>query len=133
MENSKGLLVKKVSAKQIVDSGMALVLILLILNFITKSSVLVIAATVVLVVNMSLPKLLSPFAYLWLSLSNILGWLVSKVLLSVVYFMLVLPISFIRRLLQKDTLQLRQFKQTDKSVYITRNHQYLADDLKNPF
>jgi len=74
-----------------------------------------------------------PLAVLWLGLSDLLGAIVSKVLLSIVFFGIVTPIGIVRRLLGKDSLKLRAFKAGSDSVMLERNHTFVAADLERPY
>jgi hypothetical protein len=75
-----------------------------------------------------------PFAarwieWAWLKLALGLGWVNSRILLSVIYFVFLLPIAWVARLFTKDPLMLKARKSS--SLYATRNHQYKKDDLEN--
>jgi len=64
----------------------------------------------------------------WFKLGEVLGFVVSKVILVVLYYLFLVPIALLYRFFHKDTLIL---KRTPHSNWITRNHQYIPDDLKN--
>jgi len=119
--------------RQASDSGMALVLILLICYAVFAIRPLLIAAIAVLVLDMTVPVIFLPFAKLWFGFSRILGSLMSKLLLGVVFFAVVTPMGLFRRLLGRDTLRLGQFKKGTVSVFETRDHEYTAADLDKPF
>ena len=115
------------------DSGMALVLLLLLVWLAVRQDVLVIAAMAALVVTMAAPRLLAPFAVVWLGLAHMLGIVMSAALFSVVFLVVVTPVGVVRRLLGKDTLQLRRFKAGHDSVMVRRDHLYTAGDLDKPY
>lgn len=119
--------------RQASDSGMALVLILLICYAVFAIRPLLIAAIAVLVLDMTVPVIFLPFAKLWFGFSRILGSVMSKLLLGVVFFAVVTPMGLFRRLLGRDTLRLGQFKKGTVSVFETRDHEYTAADLDKPF
>lgn len=122
-----------ITKDQAKDSGMAIVLILMLIGFFTKDDLFYRIAIPVLLMNMIFPMFYYPFAILWFGLSNLLGTIVSKILLSVVFFIIVLPIALLRQLLGKDTLLLKKFKKSSESVMKTRNQTYVATDLEKPF
>jgi uncharacterized protein involved in cysteine biosynthesis len=68
--------------------------------------------------------------YGWTKVLAALGWFNSRVLLSVVFFLILAPIAFIYRLVKGDTLNLKTGK---KSYFIDRSHTYEAKDLENPW
>jgi hypothetical protein len=65
----------------------------------------------------------------WLKLALILGWVNSRILLSVVYFVFLMPIAWISRLFTKDPLTLQ--KKKTSSLFVNRNHLYTRKDLEN--
>jgi NhaP-type Na+/H+ and K+/H+ antiporter len=124
---------KSISKKDASDTGMAMTLICLLLGVYTKNNTFYIAAIPALVINMAFPMFYYPFAMVWLSLTNLLGAVVSRVLLSIVYVLILLPVGLIRRATGKDSLNLKGFKKATSSVMVTRDHEFTANDIKNPF
>lgn len=119
--------------KEMSDSGQALVLICLILSLILGSRGWVVAALIFLILNMAWPVLFRPFAFVWLNFSHVLGSIVSRIILTLEFFLLVIPIGLIRRVMGKDSLAFKKWKKGDESVFVTRDHQYTDVDLKNPY
>jgi len=124
---------KKVTKDQSRDTGMAMVLLLLLLAVSPKRHGFLIAAIVVHIVNMIAPQIFRPIAVIWLGLSNLLGEVVPKVLLSIVFFLVVTPIGILRRLAGKDALKLHVFKGGQDSVMLERNHLFIGRDLERPY
>jgi len=133
LNRSSGFFSTSISKEQAKDSGMAIVLILLVIGYFTNDDIYYKIAIPVLLMNMIFPGFYYPFAVFWFGLSNLLGIIVSKVLLSLVFIIVVLPIALLRRLLGKDTLLLKKFKRSSESVMKTRKHTYVAADLEKPF
>lgn len=115
------------------DTGMALVLLCLILFVALDRPGLVVAALVLQVVTMTAPGLFRPAAVVWLGLSHALGAVMSRVLLGVVFYGLVTPMGLLRRALGKDDLHLRAFGAGDDSVLAVRDHTFTAADLERPY
>jgi hypothetical protein len=125
---------KKITKDQSRDTGMAMVLLLLLLSISPKRQHgYLIAAIAVHVVNMILPQVFRPIAVVWLGFSNLLGEIVPKVLLSIVFFLVVTPIGILRRLIGKDALKLRVFKGSQDSVMLERNHTFVGRDIEKPY
>ena len=122
-----------ITKDQAKDSGMAIMLILMIIGFFTNNDLFYKIAIPVLLMNMIFPMFYYPFAILWFGLSNLLGTIVSKILLSVVFFIIVLPIALLRRLFGKDSLLLKKFKKSSESVMVIRNYKYKSSDLEKPY
>lgn len=128
-----GILPARISKEQAKDSGMAFVLILMIIGLIMENNVFFFIAAGFLLVNMIFPLFFRPFAFVWFGFSIILGAFTSKIILLVIYVAVVLPVAMLRRLQGKDTLLLGKFKKDDGSVLKTRDHVYRAEDLERPF
>jgi hypothetical protein len=116
-----------------VDTGMALTLLCLIAYLVTDRPGWVVSATTLLVVNMTAPKLFAPASKLWFGLSAVLGAVMSRVILTLVFFLVLTPVGLLRRAMGKDTLKLAAFKQGAGSVFVTRGERITAADLKSPF
>jgi hypothetical protein len=128
-----GFLKRKITKDQSRDTGMAMVLLLLIIFVSRKREGLLFAAMALHVLNMAVPQIYRPVAVLWLGLSDLLGAVVSRILLSIVFFAVVTPIGLLRRLMGKDSLKLRAFKAGKDSVMLERNHTFIGRDLERPF
>lgn len=127
------LVVQKVTISQCRDAGLALVLISLILAYASSPRYLLPAAIVLLVLTMTAPAVFSPFAKVWFGLSHALGTVVSKIILSFVFYLLVTPVGLLRRALGKDPMQLKSWKKGSASVFHERNCTFEPKDLEHPY
>ncbi len=127
------LSMKSMTKDQCRDTGMAMVLLLLLVYLKTHRNGLLYAAMLLHVVNMIVPRIYAPVAVLWLGFSHLLGTVMSRILLSILFFGLVTPIGVLRRLLGKDSLKLRQFKASRESAMLVRNHLFAAQDIEKPY
>jgi polyferredoxin len=124
---------KKITKAQSRDTGMAMALLLLILFISRKREWFLYGAIGLQVLNMIAPQIFRPVAMVWLAFSELLGTVSSKILLSIVFFGVVTPVGLLRRLFGKDSLKLQEFKASEESVLVVRNHKYSAADLERPF
>ena len=124
---------KKITVEQCKDSGLALVLISLICYQVWKLEIFILLAIVFLVVAMTYPLIFQPFARFWFWLSTALGTVVSKIILSALFFVIVLPIGLVRRALGKDSMRLRYWRKGKESVFRLRKHEFEAKDLEHPY
>jgi uncharacterized membrane protein YgdD (TMEM256/DUF423 family) len=115
------------------DTGMAMVLLFLILRVALHRDIFLFFCIALQVVNMTFPRAYRPVAVVWLGLSNLLGSIMSKVLMSVVFFVIVTPIGVLRRLFGQDSLNVHAFKKDDESVMWVRNHKFTANDIERPY
>lgn len=53
------------------------------------------------------PILLRPIEWAWMKLANALGWVMTRVVLGLIFVLVFTPAGLIRRLLGKDPLELR--------------------------
>jgi hypothetical protein len=115
------------------DTGMALVLICLIVFLITHEKRYVTIGLGLLLLDMIAPALFKPAAKLWFGLSHVLGTVMSKVILSLIFFLVLTPMGLFRTILGKDSMRIRQFKKDDASVFRVRDHKFVAADIEQPY
>jgi hypothetical protein len=119
--------------EQAKDTGMAMVLICLLLGYWGKFPKFLPVSLVLLILTMAWPKAFKPLAWLWFGLSHLLSQVVSRVVLTVVFFVVVTPIALIRRLMGADALQLKKWKQGQGSVFVERQGVIQGKDMANPY
>jgi hypothetical protein len=124
---------KTLTVEKCKDSGLALVLVCLLCYQVWKMPVLMLLAILFLVIAMTYPLIFQPFARLWFGLSIMLGTVVSKIILTVLFFVLVLPTGLVRRVVGKDSMQIRSWKKGKGSVFRGREHRFAAKDLEHPY
>ncbi len=115
------------------DTGMAMVLLLLIGYIRFRRESLLLGALALQILAMTVPRIFTRVAVVWLGLSHVLGAVMSKILLSAVFFLVVTPIGLARRVMGKDSLRLREFKRGDQSVMLRRDHTCSGADLEHPY
>jgi len=70
-------------------------------------------------------------AWLWLQLGNILGMIVPKIILSLIFFLILFPVALLSKIFgKKDTLQL---KNTASSLFKTVNKTFDAASFEKPW
>ena len=124
---------RTISKKQASDTGMAAVLILLLIGLFTHNNLYYKIAIPVLIINMTYPMFYYLIAIIWLGFSQLLGTIVSKIILTIVYIIMVIPVGIFRRLLGKDSLQLSEFKKGKGTVMKSRNYNFVSKDIENPY
>jgi len=124
---------EKITLDQCKDTGLAIILIALLVVWAHRSFTLIAPAIVVLILTMTAPKLLTPLARLWFGFSHYLGQVVSTILLSIVFFGVVTPMGLVRKLSGKDAMGLGQWRMGRQSAFTRRDHTFTAADLEKPF
>jgi hypothetical protein len=130
--NSKAWWLKS-TPEQAKDTGMAMVLICLVLGYWGIFPKFLPVSLALLILTMTWPNAFRPLAVLWFGLSHLLGSVVSRVVLTVLFFVLVTPIGVIRRWMGADALQLKKWKQGQDSVFVVREGPVQGKDLANPY
>ena len=74
----------KQEKKRARDTGLAIVLILLVWAYLAEDMRLAIPAFVILVLSLTVPVLFAPLAPLWFGFSEILGALTSRIILTTI-------------------------------------------------
>ena len=78
------------------------------------------------------PQILSPLNRLWYSLGLLLGKIVSPIVLGVIFFVLITPVSLLTRLFGRDELKMK--KRSVESYWVDRSPCGISSDsFKNQF
>lgn len=106
---------------------------LLVLAFIFKGEnsiniYFLIASTVIGVLSLISNTLAQLIEKVWFKIGHVLGWINTRILLTIVFYVFLFPMSLIYKLTSKDGLNRKNPKNT---VFETRDHWYTKDDLKN--
>ena len=80
---------------------------------------LLIIATLFLLLGLTLPRLLKPLPKLWMTLAVLLGWLMTRIILTILFYLVLTPIGLLARLSGKDFLN-RKFNREAQSYWIPR-------------
>lgn len=77
---------------------------------------------------------ISPFGELihkgWMILAKVLGYINSRILLFIIFFIILTPVAFLRKLFGKKTIQ---DKNKVNSYFQNRSQRYQPVDLQNPW
>jgi hypothetical protein len=119
--------------KKATDTGLAVSLILIITAYITGDDRFLIGSGICLFTAMALPVAYRPLAPVWFGFSHVLGAVVSRIFFSVIFFLVATPMGLIRRVLGKDAMKRKSWKQSSESVFLERGESLTADHLTKPF
>jgi hypothetical protein len=97
----------KTSRKELVRFGLVVGLIFIAISFIFKSSfgILFSIGAVLLLLAIFSPKALLYFYIFWMAIGRGMGFIVTRLLLVLFYFILIVPLGLVTRILGKDFLQ----------------------------
>lgn len=116
-------LVEKLKALLVIVTG------LIILAIFLKSKGLMYAAGIIGFLSLAFPIAGDWIVWLWFKIAEVLGWINSRILLSLIFFVFLYPISLLMKIFMKDAMRLKRTK--EKSIYTERNHKYTKGDLEN--
>lgn len=115
------------------DTGLVVVLVLLLMAYWTGNSFLLPLAIGILLVVMTVPTLLKPLAFIWYYFSITFGKMTNRIILTVIFVGILVPVGVVRRCLGFDPMKRKAWKNGVTSVLTERNHLYSADDFNRPF
>ena len=85
-------------------------------------------AGVFILCGLIIPKILMPFYMIWMTFAVILGWIMTRIILSVIFYIIITPISLITKLFGEDFLDLEH---KDKESYW--NYRDIANELSQDY
>lgn len=100
----------------------------IVLYYIFPKKIYLLVALIFILIGIVSPYLSSKISWVWLKFAELLGGVMSKIILSVVYFIILVPMALIQRLTHKNPLFLKRKQGT---YYINRNKQYSPKDIEN--
>ncbi len=101
---------------------------LLLFYLLFNLKVLLIIAICFIAVGLFSTYLSSKIAWLWLGFAKVLGYFSSRLLLGIVFYLVLTPLAFLRKLLKKKIMV------EDSTTYFSeRNHNFTATDCEKPF
>jgi len=77
------------------------------------------------------PPALRPIHYLWMRIGLVLGWVNTRILLGLVFYMLFTPISLLLKLLNKDPMN--RHKQPESDSYRIMTAAQKSDHMEKPY
>ena len=89
--------------------GIALIVIAAILLITRKNSVFYFgtAGVILALLGLAIPQVLKPLNKIWMSLSIVLGWFMTRVILIFLFYIAITPIGLLTKLFRKDFLDIK--------------------------
>lgn len=117
--------------KKNLETCLIIVTGLIVIYLIKAWTPLLTIAGIIGLVGIFFDKPASWIAWLWFKLGDLLGKIVPKIVLSLVYFIVLSPIAFFYRLFSKDNVGFRA--KNLNSMWIQRDHSYTKEDIIKPW
>lgn len=77
-------------------------------------------ATAFLLLGLAIPFLLKPIHKFWMGLAVLMSWVMTRIILGILFYLGITPMSILIRLLRKDFLKLTLNKTTAKTYWIPK-------------
>ena len=94
-------------------------------NSLDPNLYLISISAVFLILGLTNSKILTPLNKLWIKFGEILGMIIAPLVMALVYFIVLTPVSLIVRIFGKDLLGLKFLKQKD-SYWINRKKKRMS-------
>lgn len=91
-------------------------------------SYFLISAFLLGIIGVFIPYLAAKIHWLWMKLAHVMGAVMSKVILSIVYCVIVLPMALLVRAFGKTGIKR---KEEGESYYTQRNQEYTKESMEN--
>ncbi len=136
--HDKYMLKEKMSLIQCRDTALAFAFLGLLIWFFTDEINFVYATMFILLWVMVWPSSWQWPARFWFGFSHVLGFFMSKVLLSLIYFIILMPVAIVRRFMGKDSMRLKTWSNPNaenvkQSAFVVREHKFTPKDLEHPY
>ena len=88
-----------------------------------------IIGSIFIVSGLVIPVILKPFYFVWMIFAAILGWVMTRVILSLVFYLIITPIGLVTRIIGEDFLALKKKKtdsywnHRDSSIELNQNYE----------
>ena len=90
-----------------------------------------IVAAVFVAAALLVPMTLGPVYRLWMKIGHVLGWINTRIILGVMFFLIFAPVALLLRLLGKDMLRRRL--DTSATTYRIASEQLPRDRMERPY
>lgn len=112
------------------ETIIVLALVALVASLLLNVNWLMYVSITLLVLSIISKKATMIISNVWLSFSHYFGLVMNSVVMFIIFFLFLVPISFFQRLFGKNQLLK---KGTTNSHFIIRNHWYTKKDIEKPW
>ena len=115
--------------------GLVLVIITFVLWYFDKLSYQYFSAAggLLIIGGIIVPKWLAPLQKVWMMLSVVMGFVMSRVILTLLFYLVITPIGFIAKLSGKDFLDLKLNKEQESYWHKREEKEYSLIDTERQF
>jgi hypothetical protein len=103
---------------------------LIVIYFLKPHKGILIAAIVIGLLSLLVPFIAEKISFLWFKIADGLGWMTSRLILGIVFYLLLTPVSFLKRIFGKSDIR---FKANGSTFFKDCNRTYTFDDFTKPW
>jgi hypothetical protein len=112
------------------ETILVIVLGLIVVYWFKRAGGLLLAAILIGLAGLLVPVAAQGIHWAWTGLSKLLGAVTGKILLTLVYVLVLMPLSFLARRMGKISMKTRPGGNT---YFVARNHTYTKEDIQHPW
>lgn len=127
------------SKKECRKFGISVGTVVLLLGFLlmyngkNSSVYFILAGGCLIILGMALPVVLKPLQKVWMSFAVVMGFVMTRVILSILFYIIVTPVGIIARISGKDFLDLRIEKEKKSYWIFRKNNNYEKIETEKQF
>jgi len=80
----------------------------------------IIFSLILIFTGLIIPFYLKPFYKVWMASALVLGWIITRIILFFLFYLIVTPTGFLMKIFNKDQLKLKFKKDFEKSYWINK-------------
>jgi predicted membrane protein len=115
--------------KKELETLLVLAIATLVFHVVLHIELLIYVALGLLIIGLIFKRLASRITKVWLKLAHSLGTFNSKVLLTIVFYLVLTPIAIVYKLFTKNPLRLKRDVSLE-SYYVSREHSFSKEDFE---
>lgn len=111
------------------ETIIVLSVVFLIIFIISGREFFIFTGLALLIISLLLKRLTARISDLWLRLSELIGNFNSKIILTLVFFIVLTPVAVLYRVFSRNPLGLKR-QEDESSYFCTRDHFYKREDFE---
>lgn len=113
------------------SSILVIVMGLCVFELLFKNGIFIRTGVGIGILSLLSKKIESLIVYLWFKLAFVLGFINSKILLSLVFYVFLVPLATLKKIFSSENSL--KLKKPETSLWIHRDHEYEKGDITEPF
>jgi hypothetical protein len=124
---------RKVTSEKNKDFGIVVTVVLLVFHLRLHSHHLLFFTMAAATAALLVPIVYTPFSMLWYGIAEVLSIIMSRIILTVVFFTVITPIGLVRRIICRERLLMERWKKDTESLFTFRDKKFTKADIEKPY